>query len=76
MNIHYYLTEERKQFLKTHQHWYPSVKVYFMSLCFYKRPTLIHYLTNWKISKEAFHFYRKRQKWFFFSPHQATIEKQ
>ena len=33
-----------------------------MPLVFYKRPTLVSVFTNWKKSKEDFHFYEKRQE--------------
>ena len=39
------------------------LKVHFIPLPFYKRPTLVPVFTNWKKSKEDFCFYKKRWKW-------------
>ena len=49
-------------------HWYTStglslfLKVPFMSLQFYERPTLVPVFTNQKESEEGFHFYEKETK--------------
>ena len=49
-------------------HWYTStglslfLKVPFMSLQFYERPTLVPVFTNQKESEESFHFYEKETK--------------